>query len=114
MGKNIKIDWANIARYREEFISLREKGMTDNEIRIKWGIAGYGSFYKLKKMILQSDTLPPQAHALEIKPKKKYKKAPKAVSYQQMPIETKSDKPIFCLVVAFDSKEAAFKALGQL
>jgi hypothetical protein len=110
MGRKAVIDWNNIQRYREEYNAYKAQGLPDSKVKEYWGIKGHASFQKLKKAILRK---PERFDDVVKKMKRKYEK--KAVTYETVPIvEAKSDNPIFCLVVGFESKEAAFKAMGQL
>lgn len=116
-----KIDWDNIEQYRSAIEEAKAQGKPDRTIQAELGISS-PTFYRIKNMLkiapskfASKNENKERQRGYDAKSKLKKKQKMQGIDYQPvMAAPVKSDQPIFCLVVGFESKEAAFRALGQI
>lgn len=104
------------ALWRKRFEQAQNDGLSLRQFEKQHNISN-ATYYRLKKLI-NDEGLTKLSNATKrlAKPNISVKRE---LNYHKMPIEqpivaTPKSNPIFCLVVAFNSREEAFRAMGQL
>lgn len=98
----------------------KKKGINHGNFRKKYKLSG-GLWTTIKALINDPDlTAWPKGNTGAAKPRAKRAETSKNINYHALAIpeivedRKQNSQPVFCLVVAFESKEAAFAAMGRI